>query len=141
MLYPKSNNWIGFIISTSEVSIYHSGDIDLIPEMNDLKADIALLPVSGNIMNVRHAISAVKIIKPKIAIPMHYDASLSKYYKIFPGVGNKDDAEKFCEGIKSFCNPIMLEKLIPILYKSEGPNVFQLFLKIKNYLPKCNDME
>ena len=85
MPHPKSNNWIGFIISTSEVSIYHSGDTDLIPEMNDLKADIALLPVSGTyVMNVRHAICGLKLLNQKLQyqciMMLHYQ-SIIKYFQ------------------------------------------------------------
>jgi len=48
--------------------------------------DIALLPVSGTyVMTPEEAAEAAKIIKPKVAIPMHYGSI----------VGTKADAEKF----------------------------------------------
>lgn len=71
--HPKQDGRVGFIITVQGISIYHAGDTDLIPEMNDIKADIALLPVSGTyVMNSREAAEAAKLIKPAIAIPMHY---------------------------------------------------------------------
>jgi L-ascorbate metabolism protein UlaG (beta-lactamase superfamily) len=78
---------VGFILESGDKKIYHAGDTDLIPEMETFgELDVALLPVGGTYtMNVEEAVKAVKIIKPKIAIPMHYG-------KI---VGDKSDADKF----------------------------------------------
>ncbi|NIA03732.1 MAG: MBL fold metallo-hydrolase [Nitrospiraceae bacterium] len=87
--HPRSKNWVGYIITINDVRIYHAGDTDLIPEMNRLgKIDIALLPVSGTyVMNAEEAAKACSIIKPKIAIPMHYGTI----------IGSREDAEKFKE--------------------------------------------
>ena len=105
----KTNNWLGFIINIVGVCIYHSGDTDLIPEMDNFSVDIALLPVSGTyVMSAEEAIKAVSKINPKIAIPMHYDPNFSRHWKIFPGVGTKEDAIKFINGIDGICQPIML---------------------------------
>jgi L-ascorbate metabolism protein UlaG (beta-lactamase superfamily) len=85
--HPKEDGKVGYILRTkSGVSIYHTGDSDFIPEMRDLKPDIALIPVSGTyVMTVDEAIESVSAIKPKIAIPMHYGTI----------VGSSVDAEKF----------------------------------------------
>lgn len=85
--HPKQDGKVGYVVTTkSGVSIYHTGDSDLIPEMDDLKPEIALLPVSGTyVMTVDEAVEATKRIKPKIAIPMHYGAI----------VGSEDDARRF----------------------------------------------
>jgi L-ascorbate metabolism protein UlaG (beta-lactamase superfamily) len=45
--HPKSKGWLGFIVDIDGVKVYHAGDTDFIPEMNDFNTDIALLPVSG----------------------------------------------------------------------------------------------
>ena len=108
--HPKKNNWLGFIINIDGVTIYHSGDTDLIPEMENFNIDIALLPVSGTyVMNADKAIEAVFKINPRIAIPMHYDADLSRHWKIFPGVGTNEDATKFIKGVDKVCRPIILD--------------------------------
>lgn len=88
--HPKTNNWIGFIITFSDgTSVYHAGDTDFIPEMKNLKVDIALLPVSGTyVMTADEAIQAANLFQPKIVIPMHYGEI----------VGSKNDAEKFKAG-------------------------------------------
>ena len=85
--HPKADEKVGYVIETKGgVTIYHTGDSDLIPEMDDLKPDIALLPVSGTyVMTVDEALRAVDRIKPKIAIPMHWGTI----------VGSKENAEAF----------------------------------------------
>lgn len=84
--HPKANGWLGFIIDIDDVRIYHAGDSDYIPEMEDLDVDIALLPVSGTyVMNPDEAVQAALAIKPKLAIPMHYGAI----------VGDQSDAAHF----------------------------------------------
>ena len=71
--HPKQNEWLGYIIKINNKKIYHAGDTDLIPEMNNLNVDIALLPIGGiYTMNAKEAAQAVSKIKCKIAIPMHY---------------------------------------------------------------------
>ena len=89
--HTKSRNWVGYIITVNGQRIYLAGDTDFIPEMKTFKADIALLPVSGTyVMTAEEAIKAALAIKPKIAVPMHYDSI----------VGTKKDAKKFAEGLK-----------------------------------------
>ncbi len=98
--HPKEDNKIGYVVSIGETSIYHTGDSDLIPEMNDLKPDILLIPVSGTyVMNAKEAAKAVEKIKPKIAIPMHYGTI----------VGSESDAKEFKELVKS-CSVHILTK-------------------------------
>ncbi|HXT85034.1 MAG TPA: MBL fold metallo-hydrolase [Verrucomicrobiae bacterium] len=87
--HPKEDNKIGFVVHMDKLKIYHAGDTDLIPEMNDIDADIALVPVSGTyVMNYEEAAKAVNDhIKPKkMAIPMHYNSI----------VGSTKDADEFC---------------------------------------------
>ena len=83
--HPKNDKKVGFIITINGESLYHAGDTDLIPEMEHIKADIALLPVSGTyVMTSEEACEAAELIKPKYVIPMHYGSI----------VGSKDDALK-----------------------------------------------
>ena len=72
--HPKGEG-LGFLIEAEGKRIYHSGDSDAVPELKDVKVDIALLPVSGiYVMTAEEAVEAVKMMKPKIAIPMHFGA-------------------------------------------------------------------
>ncbi|MFW9835305.1 MAG: MBL fold metallo-hydrolase [Candidatus Thorarchaeota archaeon] len=72
--HPKGFG-VGFILKVGNKKIYHAGDTDLIPEMEniaDADVDVALLP-SGDTytMDLEEAAEAALLIKPKIAIPMH----------------------------------------------------------------------
>jgi L-ascorbate metabolism protein UlaG (beta-lactamase superfamily) len=72
--HPKGFG-VGFILKVGNQKIYHAGDTDLIPEMEniaDADIDVALLP-SGDTytMDLEEAAEAALLIKPKIAIPMH----------------------------------------------------------------------
>lgn len=70
--HPRANNWVGFVITVDGVRVYHTGDTDVIPEMNDVSADVALVPVGGTYtMTVAEAADAVSKIDPKVAVPMH----------------------------------------------------------------------
>lgn len=86
--HPKSAGFVGYIITLNHRRIYHAGDTDLIPEMAQIKTDIALLPVSGTyVMTAAEAAEAANTIQPALAIPMHYgDPDV---------VGTRSDAEEF----------------------------------------------
>ena len=97
--HPGMNEWVGYIIKINNVRFYHSGDTDLIPEMSEVKADVAMLPVSGTyVMTAEEAAQAAKKIMPKIAIPMHYGRI----------IGSRADAEKF-KKLCDFCEVKILD--------------------------------
>jgi L-ascorbate metabolism protein UlaG (beta-lactamase superfamily) len=84
--HPKEDAKVGFVFTVDGARIYHTGDSDLIPEMASVQADIALIPVSGTyVMTADEAVEAARLIKPKVAIPMHYGDI----------VGSLADAEQF----------------------------------------------
>ncbi|MCL2438888.1 MAG: metal-dependent hydrolase [Alphaproteobacteria bacterium] len=69
---------VGVIIEIDNKTIYHAGDTGLFGDMELLgrrhNIDIAMLPIGGNFtMDIEDAIYAVGLLKPKIAIPMHYN--------------------------------------------------------------------
>jgi L-ascorbate metabolism protein UlaG (beta-lactamase superfamily) len=99
--HVKAKGWLGFIVTLDGVRVYHPGDTDFIPEMNTLQVDIAFLPVSGTyVMNAQEAVEAAKVLKPKIAIPMHYGAI----------VGTEEDARTFAESLKGLVDVRILTK-------------------------------
>jgi len=99
--HPKKNDWLGFIVETEGVRIYHAGDTDFIREMKDFKVDIALLPVSGTyVMTAGQAAKAAMAINPKRAIPMHYGAI----------VGSDEDALKFKKALEGRIEVTILPK-------------------------------
>jgi L-ascorbate metabolism protein UlaG (beta-lactamase superfamily) len=99
--HPKANNWVGFIFTVGGRKIYLAGDTDYIPEMKDIRCDVALLPVSGTyVMTADEAVQAALDINPEVAIPMHY-ASI---------VGSSDDAEKFRAALEGKVHVVVLEE-------------------------------
>ncbi len=84
--HPKKNNWVGYIVTVDGIKVYHVGDSDIIPEMSNISADVALIPVGGTYtMTVNQAAEAVNKINPKVAVPMHCGDI----------VGSLGDREKF----------------------------------------------
>jgi L-ascorbate metabolism protein UlaG (beta-lactamase superfamily) len=67
----------GVVIISGEGTVYHAGDTGVTMDMalvgEIYKPDIALLPIGGHFtMDPVEAAKAVELIKPKVAIPMHY---------------------------------------------------------------------
>ena len=67
----------GFIFEMGGKKIYHAGDTALMTDMAllaDEDIDVALLPI-GDVftMGPADALRAVKMIRPKLVVPMHYD--------------------------------------------------------------------
>lgn len=90
--HPKGEKRLSFIIKMDGTSVYFAADSDFMPEMKNVKCDIALLPVSGTyVMTAEEAAEAAAAINPKIAVPMHYGAI----------VGSDADAEKFKSLVKN----------------------------------------
>lgn len=84
--HPRSENWVGYIVTLDGQRIYYAGDSDAIPEMENLKVDIALLPVGGTYtMDAQEAAAIVNKMKPGLTIPMHFGTI----------VGSLAEAEKF----------------------------------------------
>jgi L-ascorbate metabolism protein UlaG (beta-lactamase superfamily) len=70
--HPKANQWIGFILTVEGKTIYYGGDTDFIPEMEEIKADIWILPVGGTYtMTAKEAAAVINTIRPEAAIPIH----------------------------------------------------------------------
>jgi L-ascorbate metabolism protein UlaG (beta-lactamase superfamily) len=85
--HPQKNKWAGSIIEVDGQVIYHAGDTERIPEMNDLKnrnIDVAMLPCGGTYtMDFDESSNVAVDIKPKIVIPMHnWEEDVNKYVKI-----------------------------------------------------------
>jgi L-ascorbate metabolism protein UlaG (beta-lactamase superfamily) len=85
--HPKKAGNVGYVIDIGGARIYHAGDTDFIPEMKIMKdIDIAMVPVGGFFtMEPKEAADAIKAIKPKIGVPMHfgYRIGAKKYGELF----------------------------------------------------------
>jgi L-ascorbate metabolism protein UlaG (beta-lactamase superfamily) len=85
---------VGMIIDSGKV-VYHAGDTAVFGDMKiigDLyRPDVAMLPIGGfYTMDAKQASLAVKLIRPKAVIPMHYNT--------FPPI--KADPKGFAELVK-----------------------------------------
>jgi L-ascorbate metabolism protein UlaG (beta-lactamase superfamily) len=72
--HPKSNHWVGYLITVNGITIYDAGDTERIPEMKDFTCDIALLPLGQTYTfdSVNDAAESAKDVQAKLAIPMHF---------------------------------------------------------------------
>lgn len=96
----KREKCVGYILTIEGKRLYISGDTDYIPEMDSFKKiDIAFLPIGGTFtMNKGEVIECLKVIKPKILIPIHHLLEdpeslvgiMPKYTKLIIPVKNKE---------------------------------------------------
>ena len=102
--HPKRNNWVGYILRLGERTYYHAGDTDHVPELEQIRTDVAFLPIGdgGYVMTVDEAAGLAKAMKPKLAVPMHFG--------FFPGVGVATDGERF----KRAASPIEVTVMKPM---------------------------
>jgi L-ascorbate metabolism protein UlaG (beta-lactamase superfamily) len=72
--HPKSNQWVGYILTLGDETYYHAGDTDHVPELDDVRAGVAFLPIGGGgfTMTASEAAGLAKTITPNLAVPMHY---------------------------------------------------------------------
>ncbi len=87
LFHPRGAGCVGFDLNVRGERLYHSGDTDVIPEMDQVAGvDVALLPVSGTyVMTPTEAVEAARRIQPRVAVPMHWGEHL----------GSREDAELF----------------------------------------------
>lgn len=92
--HKKEYNWVGYVLKLKDV-IYFAGDTDNIVDIQNIKCDIACVPIGGTYtMDVFEAVELIKSIKPSIVIPIHYKTI----------VGTVEDAYKFKELLKGITN-------------------------------------
>ena len=74
VFHPQDAGWVGYDLNFRGERLYHSGDTDVIPEMDNVTGvDVALLPVSGvYVMTAEEAAEASRRIQPRVAVPMHW---------------------------------------------------------------------
>ena len=90
--HPKENNWVGYILKIDGISYYIAGDTDITEENKKIKCDVAFVPVGGTYtMTAKEAAELVNIIKPKVAVPIHYGDI----------VGTKEDADTFINNLEN----------------------------------------
>jgi L-ascorbate metabolism protein UlaG (beta-lactamase superfamily) len=89
LFHPREAGGLGYVLNVLGERLYHSGDTDVIPEMDQAAGvDVALLAVSGTyVMTAAEAAEAARRIGPRVAVPMHWGEH----------IGTRQDAEQFAE--------------------------------------------
>ncbi len=84
--HQKESKWLGYVFTLDDDTFYHAGDTDLVPELENIRADVVFLPVGGTYtFGAQQAAKLASSINPRVAIPMHYGAV----------VGSVNDALQF----------------------------------------------
>jgi L-ascorbate metabolism protein UlaG (beta-lactamase superfamily) len=100
-IHPQSSYPVGYIVSDGTKSLYHAGDTYDFYGMSQIACDVALLPIGGTYtLDILSAVTALKKIRAKYAIPMHFDT----FAKI------KADPKEFAQRVKdnTRVSPILL---------------------------------
>ena len=87
LFHPREAGGVGYVLNVRGERLYHCGDTDVIPEMDQVAGvDVALLAVSGvYVMTAAEAAEAARRIGPRVAVPMHWGEH----------IGTRADAEAF----------------------------------------------
>ena len=71
--HPIDAGGLGFIISVNFYDIYFAGDTGIIPEMELIQPDIAILPIDNNgTLGVDEAVEVVKMMHPRWVFPSNW---------------------------------------------------------------------
>lgn len=86
----------GVVVSMDGVRVYHTGDTDVFLDMQLIgelhKPDVMLVPIGDYYtMGIAGAVKALELVRPKVAIPMHYNT--------FPLI--EKDPEDFRKAVKA----------------------------------------
>ncbi len=73
LYHPEKNEWVGYLIDFNNKKYFITGDTDINKENKQIKCDVLLLPVGGvYTMDYKEAATLTNLIKPRLAIPTHY---------------------------------------------------------------------
>lgn len=75
-VHPQSVYPVGFLVKGDGITVYHAGDTYSFTDMGKIRCDVAIVPIGGGgVMDPFAANSAVKDMRPKVAIPMAYNTT------------------------------------------------------------------
>lgn len=90
--HPQENEWLGYVVTIDGTRCYVAGDTDINPDVQQVKCDIAMIPVGGTYTTTaEEAAQLINQIRPAIAVPTHYGAI----------TGTKQDGDTFASFVDS----------------------------------------
>ncbi len=99
--HPKANGWVGYTITIDNVRYTICGDSDLTDELKNIKTDVLFVPIGGTYtMTAIEGAELTNIIRPRIAIPVHYGSI----------VGSFADAQEYISKVDKDINVQLLIK-------------------------------
>ncbi|MBI3648511.1 MAG: MBL fold metallo-hydrolase [Actinobacteria bacterium] len=100
-MHPRANRWVGYVLELGGATYYHAGDTDHAPELDDVRTDVAFLPIGGTFtMDASEAAGLARAIAPAVAVPMHFGFV----------VGSPSEADRF----RREAAPVNVEVLAPV---------------------------
>lgn len=99
---PQYESGLGFVISMQFYDIYYAGKTGIIPEMEQIHPDIAILPIDGSsALNVAEAVQVTAQMRPRWVIPAHWGTS---------GVGaSRLEAQVFASRAARYSEVVLLQ--------------------------------
>lgn len=103
-----TGNPAGVLLFMDGKTVYHAGDTGLFGDMKLIgelhPIDLAFLPIGGNFtMDIDDAVEAVKLLKPKVVVPIHYGT--------FPVI--EADPNEFAQKVQKDCPETEVKILQP----------------------------
>lgn len=72
-MHPRSKGWVGYVLELGGATYYSAGDTDHVPELDDIRTDVAFVPIGGTYtMDAEEAGGLVQAMAPGLAVPYHF---------------------------------------------------------------------
>ena len=112
--HPAHREDLGFVISINHTDIYYAGDTSFIPELRNMRCDIAILPVSSRegLMASQGAVEFVESVHPRFVIPSHIGSK--------PESARRLDVQAFERGLHGLVDVVQL----PLAHQAGSRSVF-----------------
>ena len=86
----RAGDVYGILLRANGVAVYHNGSADLLDdELRDERADVLLVGLAGRGATPRYVERLVGCLRPRVVVPMHYDAffeRLDRGVRLIPGI-------------------------------------------------------
>ena len=71
--HPQEAGGLGFVISINLWDIYYAGDTQIIPEMDKIQPDVAILPIDGDdTLSIETAAKLTRQMRPRYVYPSNF---------------------------------------------------------------------